>query len=70
MEESIQVTLKNSKNSPEHMRVVEHMHRWNNWKILKKSHDYINKTPQTVHFNITIPPKEKIFLTYSVKYTW
>ena len=70
MEENIEITLKNTQTTQKQVKVVEHLYRWNSWKITKKSHDYLNKTPQTVHFDVSVPPGEEIVVSYTVKYTW
>jgi hypothetical protein len=52
------------------IRVVEHLYRWNNWEITKKSDDSVKKDSQTIEFRIPVKPDEERTVTYSVHYSW
>jgi hypothetical protein len=62
--------LRNRKKEPVEIRVVEHLYRWSNWEITKKSDDFVKKDSQTIEFRIPVKPDEERTVTYSVHYSW
>ena len=52
------------------VRVVEHLFRWTNWRILRSSHDYDKMDSSTIEFNLRVPPEGETELTYTVRYSW
>jgi hypothetical protein len=69
-DESFEITLRNHKTTPVEMRVVEHLYRWNNWKITANSDDFKQKDSQTIEFRVPVPPNGERKVTYSVHYSW
>ena len=71
VDESFEIKLRNrKKDTPVEIRVVEHLYRWNNWEITKKSDDFVKKDAQTIEFRIPVKPDEERTVTYSVHYSW
>jgi len=70
MEETFEVKVRNHKKEEATVRVVEHLYRWNNWKIKDKSRDWTKKDAQTIEFPITVPPDGEQIVTYTVHYSW
>lgn len=71
MDESFEIKLRNrKKDQPVDIRVVEHLYRWNNWDVTKKSDDFKKTDAQTIEFNITVKPDEERVVTYTVHYSW
>jgi hypothetical protein len=71
IDESFEIKLRNrKKDTPVEIRVVEHLYRWNNWEITKKSDDFVKKDAQTIEFRIPVRPDEERTVTYSVHYSW
>jgi hypothetical protein len=71
IDESFEIKLRNrKKDTPVEIRVVEHLYRWNNWEITKKSDDFVKKDAQTIEFRIPVKPDEERTVTYSVHYSW
>jgi hypothetical protein len=71
IDESFEIKLRNrKKDTPVEIRVVEHLYRWSNWEITKKSDDFTKKDSQTIEFRIPVQPDEERTLTYSVHYSW
>ncbi len=68
--ETVQIRLRNHKDQPVEVLVAERMHRWVNWEFEKKSHEYVKKDAQLVHFPVKVPKDGEVVLTYTVKYTW
>jgi len=71
IDESFEIKLRNrKKDTPVEIRVVEHLYRWSNWEITKKSDDFVKKDSQTIEFRIPVKPDEERTVTYSVHYSW
>jgi hypothetical protein len=70
MEESFEIKVRNHKKEPVNIRVVEHLYRWTNWKLIEQS-TVSNKTDaQTVEFPVTVDPDGEQVVTYTVHYSW
>jgi len=70
MEESYQITLRNHKEEDIEVRVVEHMFRWSEWKILEASHEYEKQDAQTIEFRVPVKADGETVVTYTVRYEW
>lgn len=71
IDESFEIKLRNrKKDTPVEIRVVEHLYRWSNWEITKKSDGFTKKDSQTIEFRIPVKPDEERTVTYSVHYSW
>lgn len=69
-EEAFEIKVRNRKAEPITVRVVEHLYRWSNWRILQQSDEFVKKDAQTIEFNVTIPADSEKVLTYRVRYDW
>jgi hypothetical protein len=71
MEEDIEVRLRNQK-PDETVRVIakENLYRWSQWSITKKSQDFNKEDARTIHFPVTLAPKQEAVVRYTVRYTW
>ena len=70
MEESFEITLRNHKEEDIEVRVVEHLFRWSEWKILESSHDYEKTDAQTIEFRVPVKAGGETVLNYTVRYEW
>lgn len=70
IEETIQIKVRNRKAEPVTVLVKESLHRWVNWEIAQKSHDFEKIDSRTVHFPVRIDPDKEAVVTYKVRYTW
>jgi len=70
MEESFEIRVRNHKKEPVDVRVVEHLYRWTNWKLIEQSHSSNKTDAQTAEFPITIAPDGEQVVTYTVHYSW
>ena len=71
MDETFEIKLCNRKKTDAvEIRVVEHLYRWSNWQIMKKSDDFVKKDAQTIEFRILVKPDEEKTVTYTVHYAW
>ena len=68
--ESFEIKLRNRKAEPVEIRVVEHLYRWNNWEIEKKSAEFVKKDAQTVEFRVPVKAGEESVVSYTVRYSW
>jgi hypothetical protein len=69
-EEAFEIKVRNRKAEPIEVRVVEHLYRWTNWRILQQSDQFEKKDAQTIEFRVTVPPDAEKVVTYRVRYDW
>jgi hypothetical protein len=69
-EETFEIKLRNHKDGAATVTVVEHLYRWNNWKITDASAKYEKKDAQTIEFTVPVPKDGEAVVTYTVKYSW
>lgn len=70
MDESYLITVKNAKDKPVDVDVVEHLFRAANWKIVEQSSDYEKRDSSTIAFPITVPAHGQQQVSYTVHYSW
>ena len=70
IEEGFEIKVRNHKKEPVNVRVVEHLYRWNNWKLIEQSQQYRKKDAQTIEFPVTVAPNGEQTVTYTVHYSW
>lgn len=69
-EETFEIKVRNRKSEPIEVRVVEHLYRWTNWRILEKSDEFTKKDAQTVEFRVQVPADTEKAVSYRVRYDW
>ena len=70
VEETYRITLRNHKDEAVEVRVVEHLFRWSNWRILHASHEYQKMDSSNIEFRVQVPAEGETEVTYTVLYTW
>ena len=70
MDESFEIRVRNHKKEAASLRVVEHLYRWNNWKLTDQSTPSHKTNAQTVEFPVTIQADGETVVTYTVHYSW
>ena len=71
MEEEIEVKVRNQKpDEAVDVLVRETLHRWSNWSIVRRSHEFEKEDARTVHFPVRLPAKGEATVRYTVRYTW
>jgi hypothetical protein len=70
MDETYEIRVRNHKKEPVQLRVVEHLYRCNNWKLVESSATYRKTEAHTIEFPVTVAPDGEQVLTYTVHYTW
>lgn len=71
LQETYQITLRNRKeNESVEVRVVEHLFRWSNWRILLSNAEYTQKDSNTIEYRVTIPAKGEVVIDYTVEYSF
>ncbi|HSJ52243.1 MAG TPA: DUF4139 domain-containing protein [Anaerolineae bacterium] len=70
IEETYQITLRNHKEEDIEVRVVEHMFRWSEWRILESSHEPETTDAQTIEFRVPVEAGGETVVTYTVRYEW
>ena len=69
-EESFQIRLMNSSESPAEIRVVEHLYRWHEFEIVRADADYVKIGPETIEFRVELKPGARRSINYTVRYSW
>lgn len=67
-EEAFEIKVRNRKAEPVNVRVVEHLYRWSNWRVVQQSDQFVKKDAQTIEFHVTVPPDAEKVVTYRVRY--
>ncbi|MFL2547498.1 MAG: hypothetical protein ACJ0SL_09125 [Candidatus Rariloculaceae bacterium] len=70
MEETIEVTLRNHKDSDVDVLVKETMFPWANNDILDSNQTYERQDARTVHFPVTVAANGETVVRYRVRYSW
>lgn len=69
-DETFEIKLRNHKETAATVRVVEHLYRWTNWRIVESSHKWTKKDAQTIEFEVPVAKDGEAVITYAVKYSW
>jgi len=67
-DETYELTFRNATGESKAIEINEHY--TGQWRIINNSHDYNIEDANTVQFNVTIPSKDSLVLTYTVRYNW
>jgi hypothetical protein len=70
VEETYEIRLRNRKDVPVEIRVVEHLARYTQWEILDANVEYTQTNATTIEFRPTVQPGEETVITYTVRYTF
>jgi len=70
MDESYEITLRNHRNEPVQIRVVEHMYRWTNWRLTAHSQPFNKTDAHIAEFLVDVPADSERSITYKVRYSW
>jgi hypothetical protein len=70
LEEEFEIKLRNHKDQPVEVLVKENLYRWNNWKILTKTHEFTKEDARTIHFPVKVAKDGETIVKYRVRYTW
>ena len=68
IEESFEVKIRNHKETPVEVNVVDHV--WSDWKVTKSSHQFTKKDAHTIEFPVKIPKDGEAVVTYTIRTTW
>jgi hypothetical protein len=68
--ESFEIELRNHKDTPVTVYVLEHLYRWVNWKIEKASMPHKQLDSQSIEFAVPIPARGAATVAYTVLYWW
>jgi len=70
MDETFEIRIRNHKKEAATVRVVEHLYRWTNWKLVDQSTQSKKRDAQTIEFPVTVAPNGEQVVTYTVHYSW
>jgi hypothetical protein len=69
-DETFEVIVRNHKKESVNVRVVEHLYRWSNWKVINASDPEKKTDSQTVEFRVNVAPDQEKIVKYTVHYSW
>jgi hypothetical protein len=67
-EQTVQVTIRNHKEGPAQVAVVEHLQ--GDWEILRSSHRSEKKDATTIEFPLAVPQGGEVVVTYTYRWRW
>jgi hypothetical protein len=70
IDEAYSITIKNAKDKPVNVEVLEHLFRSANWDIVQKSSSFEKRDSSTVAFPVTVPAHGSQEISYTVHYSW
>jgi hypothetical protein len=70
MDESFEIKVKNAKEQPVTVEVIEHLYRWSNWAITSKSTAFTKEDSRTIQFPVEVAASGEKIVTYTVHYSW
>lgn len=70
IEEDFEITIRNHKDESVEVRIVEHLLRWSEWKVLRSNQGYTRMDSSTIEFRQRIPANGERTITYTVRYEW
>ncbi len=70
LDESFEIELRNRKEEPVEVIVVEHLYRWVNWEIRGATDPFEKTDARTIELRVTLEPGEEKTLAYTAHYTW
>jgi|LSQX01.1.fsa_nt_gb hypothetical protein len=68
IEESFEVKIRNHKNVPADVKVVDHV--WSDWKVTQSSAKYEKVDAHTIQFPVTVPKDGETVITYTIRTSW
>ena len=68
VEESFEVTIKNHKDTPVDVKVVDHV--WSDWKVISSSDKYTKKDATTIEFPVSVPANKNKVVKYTIRVKW
>lgn len=70
MEEEVEVTLRNHKDTDVQVQVREFLFRWSDWQVLTSSQAFVKEDARTIAFTAQVPKNGSRTVRYRVRYTW
>ncbi len=67
-EESFEIKVRNHKETPVTVKVLEKLYRWAGWTVLEKSHDFEKVDSRTIIFPVQVPKDGEAAVRYRVRY--
>jgi hypothetical protein len=68
--ETFEIRLRNHKDEPVSVVVLENLYRGANWKIEKFSQQHKKENSNRIRYDVTIPPEGEKVVRYTAHYTW
>jgi hypothetical protein len=70
LDETFSITVRNHREQPAEVTVVEHLYRWVNWEVRANSQPFAKRDSRTIEYPVTVPAKGEKTVTYTAHYSW
>ena len=68
--ETFEIRLRNHKETPVEIVVLENLYRMANWKIEAANKDWEKENSNRVRFEVKVPSEDEAVIRYTVHYSW
>ena len=68
--ETFEIRLRNQKDEPVEVVVLENLYRYANWRIEDSSHRHRKTQSDRIRFELDVPSEGEVVLTYTAHYHW
>jgi len=68
IEESFEVKIRNHKDTPVTVRVIDHV--WDDWKVMLSSREFTKKDAHTIEFAVNVAKDGEETVTYTIRTQW
>jgi hypothetical protein len=70
MDESFEIKVKNAKEAPVKVSIIEHLYRWSNWSISSATAKYTKTDSRTIEFPVDVAASGEQTIVYTAHYSW
>ncbi|MDB4775564.1 DUF4139 domain-containing protein [bacterium] len=70
MSETIELQVRNQKDTIQSIVVREHLYRWRNWEMTERNLAFKKIDANTIEWKVDIAPEGEKTIRYTVRYTW
>ncbi len=70
MSETIELQVRNQKDTIQSIVVREHLYRWRNWEMTERNLPFEKIDANTIEWRLSVAPEGEKTIRYTVRYTW
>jgi hypothetical protein len=68
--ETFEIRIRNHKDEPVEVAILENLYRAANWKLENASQSYEKENSNRIRFNVRVDSEGEAVITYTAHYTW